>query len=220
MPTIQKQIIKSALLKNRPVITATQMLETMSVNPIPTRAETSDVANAILDGTDAVMLSGETASGKYPVEAVKMMSKIARETENSPFMKYNLRYKHDPSDAVAHAVAHSAVNILDETDAKCIIVFSQSGKTSQLVSKQRPSKPVYAFTSRNATYNRLSLLWGITPMYIAKITDAKRLVEASENLLINKALFEKGDLIVLVIGMGLTVGSTNMIKIHRVGQED
>jgi pyruvate kinase len=220
VPTIQKQIIKSAMLKNRPVITATQMLETMSVNPIPTRAEASDVANAILDGTDAVMLSGETASGKYPVEAVQMMSKIARETENSPFMKYNLRYKHDPSDVIAQAVAQSAVNILDETDAKCIIVFSQSGKTSQLVSKQRPSKPVYAFTSRTATYNRLSLLWGITPMYIAKISDAKRLVEASENLLINKAFFEKDDLIVLVIGRGLTVGSTNMIKIHRVGQED
>lgn len=220
VPTIQKQIIKSALQKNRLVITATQMLETMSVNPIPTRAEASDVANAILDGTDAVMLSGETASGKYPVEAVKMMSRIAREAENSPFMKYNLHYDQDPSDIIAHAVANSAVNILHETEAECIIVFSQSGKTSKLVSKQRPSKPVYAFTSRTEIYNRLSLLWGITPMYIAKIKDAKRLVEASENLLLDKAFFTKGALIVLVIGMGLTVGSTNMIKIHRVGQED
>jgi pyruvate kinase len=220
VPAIQKHIIKSALQKNRVVITATQMLETMSVNPIPTRAEASDVANAILDGTDAVMLSGETASGKYPVEAVQMMVKIARETEKSAFMKYNLNFPKDPKDMIAHAVAHSAVGILHETDAKCMVVFSQSGKTSKLVSKQRPAKPIFAFTSRKQTYNRLALVWGITPMFIAKIKDARRLVEASENLLIEKKEFVKDDLIVLVIGMGLTVGSTNMIKIHRVGQED
>ena len=220
VPTIQKNIINRAVQRNRPVITATQMLETMSVNPIPTRAEASDVANAILDGTDAVMLSGETASGKYPVKAVKMMAKIAREAEGSPFMKYNIAYEPDSKDVITHAVAQSAVNILHEIDAKCIVVFSQSGSTAKQVSKQRPSKPVYAFTSSKDTYHRLSLLWGVTPMYIPQIDNANRLVKSSENLLINKKVFEKGDLIVLVIGTGLKQGSTNMIKIHSVGIEE
>ena len=220
VPTMQKHIIDAALHMNKPVITATQMLETMSVNPIPTRAETSDVANAILDGTDAVMLSGETASGRYPVKAVRMMSKIAREVESSPFMRYNLPFESDPDDLVPHAVAQSAVNILHEINGNSIVAFSVSGRTSKLVSKQRPSNPVYAFTSSKATYNRLSLLWGITPMYIPNIKDARRLIQASENRLIDKSLVKNGDLVVLVIGMGLKEGSTNMIKIHRVGHED
>jgi pyruvate kinase len=220
IPTIQKHIIQAATRMNKPVITATQMLETMCTNPVPTRAEASDVANAILDGTDAVMLSGETASGRYPVKAVRMMVKIAREVERSPFMKYNIPFERDPSDLVPHAVAQSAVNILHEIDGNSIVVFSVSGNTSKQISKQRPSNPVYAFTSSKATYNRLSLLWGITPMYISNIKDARRLVQASENRLIEKKLVKEGDLIVLVIGMGLKQGSTNMVKIHRVGHED
>jgi len=139
VPTIQKHIIHKAILANRPVITATQMLETMIANPIPTRAEVSDVANAIYDGTDAIMLSGETASGKYPVKAVQMMSRIASEAEGSYMMKYNVQYDKDPEDIVTHAVAQASVNILHEVDAKAIIAFSVSGKTSKLISKQRPS---------------------------------------------------------------------------------
>jgi len=202
------------------VITATQMLETMSTNPIPTRAETSDVANAIFDGTDAVMLSGETASGRYPTKAVRMMARIANQAESSPFMRYNVHHDSDPSDLVTHAVAQSAVNILHEIDARCIVAFSVSGKTSKQISKQRPSMPVYAFTSSMDTYNRLSLLWGISPMYIPDIKDARRLITGSENLLMGKKCVAKGDLVVLVIGMGLKRGSTNMIKIHQVGEED
>jgi pyruvate kinase len=220
VPTIQKQIIHTSVQKNKPVITATQMLETMSTNPIPTRAETSDVANAIFDGTDAVMLSGETASGRYPTKAVRMMARIADQAERSPFMRYNVRHDSDPSDLVTHAVAQSAVNILHEIDARCIVAFSVSGKTSKQISKQRPSMPVYAFTSSMDTYNRLSLLWGISPMYIPDIKDARRLISGSENLLMAKKRVAKGDLVVLVIGMGLKRGSTNMIKIHRVGEED
>ena len=220
VPTIQKQIIQAAVLKNKPVITATQMLETMSSNPIPTRAEASDVANAIFDGTDAVMLSGETASGKYPEQAVLMMAKIAAQTENSPFMRYNIQYKRDTADLITHAVAQSAVNIVDEIDARCIVSFSVSGNTSKQVSKQRPSAPVYAFTSSKETFNRLSLLWGITPMYIPEIDDVQRLIKSSEHILIEKQYVNKGDLIVLVIGLGLKEGSTNVIKIHRVGHED
>lgn len=220
VPIIQKNIIAAAVLKNKPVITATQMLETMCVNPIPTRAEASDVANAIFDGTDAVMLSAETASGKYPLKAVRIMAKIAEQAERSSFLKVNIHHESDPVDPITHAVAQSAVNILQEVDARCIIAFSVSGSTSKQISKQRPSKPVYAFSSRMDTYNRLSLLWGITPMFIANIENAGRLVEASERLLLAKNAIQKGDLVVLVIGMGLKAGSTNMIKLHRVGHED
>ncbi len=220
VPTIQKEIIARCRQNNKPVITATQMLETMSFNPIPTRAEASDVANAIFDGTDAVMLSGETASGKYPSEAVEMMAKIARNSESSPFMAYNIQYPSDLSDPVTHAVAQSAVNILHEIEATCIVSFSLSGRTAKQISKQRPLKPVYTFTSQKETYNRLTLLWGITPMYIPKIDNAQRLIDSSENLLINKGYVKKGDLIVLVIGTGLKQGSTNMVKIHHVGQLD
>jgi len=220
VPIIQKQIIFSTMRKNKPVITATQMLESMTANPIPTRAEASDVANAIFDGTDAVMLSGETASGKYPVEAVQMMAKIARAAERSPFLKVNVLHKTDQLAPVAHAVAQGAVNILQEVNARCIIAFSVSGSTSKQISKQRPSKPVYAFTSRKDTYNRLSLLWGITPMLIGNIEHTARLVEASERLLMGKNCVQEGELVVLVIGMGLKAGSTNIIKLHRVGHED
>jgi pyruvate kinase len=220
VPIIQKKIIFAAVRRNKPVITATQMLETMSVNPIPTRAEASDVANAIFDGTDAVMLSGETASGKYPVKAVQMMVKIAEQSESSPFIKVNVDYDTDPADPVTHAVAQGSVNILQEVDARCIIAFSVSGSTSKQISKHRPFKPVYAFTSRMETYHRLSLLWGITPMFITDIENAARLVEASERLLIGRDCVQKGDLVVLVIGMGLKSGSTNIIKLHRVGHDD
>jgi pyruvate kinase len=220
VPTIQKHIINAAIKANRPVITATQMLETMSTNPIPTRAEASDVANAIFDGTDAVMLSGETATGKYPLKAVQMMAKIAKQAERSPFMKYNLTHSIEPVNPIAQAVAQSAVNILHDVDAKSIVAFSVSGGTHKLLSRQRPSKPVYGFTSDLNVYNRMALVWGIIPMYIANINDAQRLVKASENLLLDKHLARKEDLIVLVIGLGLKEGSTNLIKIHRVGHED
>ena len=130
-------------------------------------------------------------------QAVRMMDKIARQAESSPFMTYNRQYSPDPADRVTHAVAQSAVNILGEIDARCIIVFSQSGGTSMQISKQRPVRPVYAFTSRMDTYHRLSLMWGITPMFIADIQDATRLIRGSENLLIEKNHVKKGDLIVL-----------------------
>jgi len=220
VPTIQKHIIQAAIQANRLVITATQMLETMSANPIPTRAEASDVANAIFDGTDAVMLSGETAVGKYPVKAVQMMSKIAAQAEASPFMKYNLKDLVATPNPIAQAVAQSAVNIAHEVHGRSIVAFSVSGSTHKLISRQRPIKPVYGFTSDFKVYNRMALIWGVTPMYIAKINDAQRLVKASENLLLDKKLTRKDDLIVLVIGLGLKEGSTNLIKIHRVGHED
>jgi pyruvate kinase len=220
VPTIQKQLIHAANHANKPVITATQMLESMCSNPIPTRAEASDVANAIFDGTGAVMLSGETASGKYPVEAVGMMARIAANAENSPFMKYNLKYPKNPVDPVSHAVAQSAVNILHEINAKGILVFSVSGSTAKLISRKRPSMPVFAFTPDARVYKRLAMIWGITPLYLPSIEDVQRLIKASENILIGKGLLKPDDLTVIAIGLGFKEGSTNVIKIHRVGQED
>ena len=220
VPTIQKHIIAKAIAANKPVITATQMLETMSENPVPTRAEVSDVANAIYDGTDAVMLSGETASGKYPVKAVKMMAKIAAEAEKSPFIKYNIGHEQDRHNLVTHAVAQSAVNIVQEIDARAIVAFSVSGSTSKFVSKHRPSKPIYAFTPSTTIYNRLALIWGITPLYVPRLSDTRKLIDLAEKKLIEKKLVKENDLIILLTGLGLTRGSTNMIKIHRIGQDD
>lgn len=220
VPTVQKLIIDKAVRANKPVITATQMLETMRDNPVPTRAEVSDVANAIFDGTDAIMLSGETATGKYPVEAVKMMARIAAEAESSPFMKYNIAHDRSCEELIAHAAAQSAVNVLHEVDAKAIISFSVSGKTSKLISKQRPCKPVYAFTPCMKAYNRMAMLWGIIPVYIPKIDDTKHLIATSENLLVEKKLIRQNDVVVIVIGLAFKTGSTNLVKIHRVGRDD
>ncbi len=220
VPNIQKHIIKKSIRANRPVITATQMLETMTVNPIPTRAEASDVANAIYDGTDAVMLSAETASGNFPVKAVQMMERIALEAENSPFMSYNIHFEKDPDDLVTHAVAQSSVNILHEVDARAIVTFSVSGKTPKLISKQRPSKPVYAFTPFIEQYNRMALTWGITPLLVSPINDAKRLIDAGVKIIFEKKYVKNNDIVIIVTGMALKTGSTNLIKIHRIGIED
>lgn len=220
VPIVQKHIINQAILANKPAITATQMLETMIDNPIPTRAEVSDVANAVYDGTGALMLSGETASGQYPVEAVQMMARIVAEAEASYLMKYNLEHSIDPDNRVTHAVAHSSVNLLHEINAKAIAVFSVSGRTSMFISKHRPSKPVYAFTPSTTIYNRLALIWGLTPIYIPEIEDANRLIVTGETTLLQKQLIQNDDLIVIVSGLALQKGSTNLLKIHRVGHED
>ena len=220
VPTIQKMIIQKAIAANKPVITATQMLESMHQNPIPTRAEASDVANAIMDGTDAVMLSGETASGRYPVESVKMMSKIAAQVEGSQFLRTNIMHKKDPEHIVTQAVAQSAVQMLSEVDAKAIIAFSVSGSTSKYISKHRPSRRVYAFTPHVKVYNRLSMVWGIAPTLVSKIQNTQKLMDAAEHLLVDKGVLKADDLVVIIIGLALKTGSTNMIKIHQVGHDD
>ncbi len=220
VPMIQKDMIRKSIAANKVVITATQMLETMSSNPVPTRAEASDVANAIFDGTDAVMLSAETATGKYPVQAVQMMRKIAAEAEASSFMRYNSRYPKDPNTLVAQAVAQSAVDILNELDAMAIIVFSVSGKTSKSISKQRPAVPIYAFSPSRDVYNRLSLAWGVTPFIIPEIRSTQKLIDAGEAILREKKMVKPNNLVIVVTGLALKSGSTNMIKIHKVGRKD
>ncbi len=220
VPMIQKKMIEKAINANKPVITATQMLETMIRNPVPTRAEASDVANAIFDGTDAVMLSGETAVGKNPIKAVQMMARIAREAENSAFMNYNILRKREVKKEITKAVAQSAVSILNELDAKAIIVFSVSGKTSKLISKQRPNVPVCAFSPSKEVYHRLSLVWGITPLIIPEIKDTKQLIDKGEAIVRDIKMVRKDDLVVIITGLALKSGSTNMIKIHKVGERD
>jgi len=220
VPTIQKMIVQKAIAANKPVITATQMLESMHQNPIPTRAEASDVANAIMDGTDAVMLSGETASGRYPVEAVLMMSKIAAQVEQSDFLRTNIMHTKDLDNIVTQAVAQSAVQMLSEVGAKAIIAFSVSGSTSKYISKHRPSRLVYAFTPHVKVYNRLSLVWGLAPTLISKIENTQKLMDAAERLLVGKEVIKQDDLVVIIIGLALKTGSTNMIKIHQVGHDD
>ena len=140
--------------------------------------------------------------------------------EKSPFIKYNIHHEKDPENPVTHAVAQSSVNILHEVDAKAIASFSVSGSTAKFVSKHRPSKPVYAFTPSTDTYNRLALIWGITPLYIPSIKNTKRLIEAAEKNMIEKGFIKNDDLIVFITGLALKQGSTNLIKIHRIGQDD
>jgi len=220
VPTIQKMIIQKAIAANKPVITATQMLESMHQNPIPTRAEASDVANAIMDGTDAVMLSGETASGQYPVEAVKMMSKIATQAECSQFLRYNITHKKDHDNIVTQAVAQSAVDMISDVGARAIIAFSVSGATSKYISKHRPARRIYAFTPLAKIYNRLSLVWGVAPTLVSKIKDTRKLMDAAEHLLVDKGVLKQDDLVVIITGLAFKSGSTNMIKIHQVGHDD
>ncbi|MBU2644911.1 pyruvate kinase [bacterium] len=220
VPNIQKMIITKSMKANKLVITATQMLETMCTHSIPTRAEASDVANAIFDGTDAVMLSGETASGKYPVKTVQMMTRIATQAENSPFMRYNIQYEKDERNLVVHAVSQSAVNIHREVSAKAIFAFSVSGKTSKLISKQRPSSPIYAFSPSQSIYNRMSLVWGVQPILIKPITDAVKLILEGERAAIANRYVKKNDLVIIVTGLALTKGSTNLIKLHTIGRID
>lgn len=220
IPPIQKLIINKTISANKPVITATQMLETMTNNAVPTRAEASDVANAIFDGTDAVMLSAETATGKYPVKTIEMMSKIAFQAESSPFMKYNIQYEKDEKNLVVHAIAQSAVNIHHEVNAKAIVAFSVSGKTSKLISKQRPSIPVYAFSPSKTIFRRLSLVWGVTPLLIDAIRSETSLIEEGEEIIVRRKFVKKDDLIIMVTGLALTKGSTNLIKLHCIGHKD
>jgi pyruvate kinase len=220
VPVIQKYIIKESIKANRPVITATQMLETMVNNPIPTRAEASDVANAIYDGTSAIMLSAESASGKYPLKAVQMMSKIAREVEASPYMNFNIHHERTEEDPITHAVAQQAVSILCELNAKAIISFSMSGKTGKLISKQRPGCPVYVFTPSIRTYNRLALVWGVTPLIVPAVKNTQHLIDLAEKILIKKKVVKKNDVIVIMAGLALETGTTNLIKIHHIGRKD
>jgi pyruvate kinase len=219
VPIIQKMIIERANRTRVPVITATQMLESMTMNPRPTRAEASDVANAILDGTDAVMLSGETAVGHYPVESVTMMARIAVEAERRILEGRVFRRRRDGEQyTFSDAIGDAACLAAHDLNAKAIVVFTQSGATARLISKYRPHVPIIAFTPAEQTLRRLCLYWGVTPKIMKEVVNTDRMVAAVEERLLSDKEVSPGDILVIVAGTPITAkGGTNFLKLHRVG---
>jgi len=216
VPVVQKEIISRAREHRRPVITATQMLESMTENPRPTRAEASDVANAIFDGSDAVMLSAETATGKYPVESVGMMARIIEEAEASihEFPRPASTERLKVAETVAELVCHAS----RELHMKLIAVFTHSGFTARLVSRYRPLVPIIAFSPEAATRRRMALLWGVTPRTIVDIRKIDALPALAEKRLLEERLVRKGDVIGIVAGTPLGIrGTTNFMKFHVIG---
>ncbi|ADU65833.1 pyruvate kinase [Desulfurispirillum indicum] len=200
VPLIQKRIIHMANARAIPVITATQMLESMINNPRPTRAEASDVANAILDGSDAVMLSGETARGKYPVDAVRMMARIATEVERGMLQDHALRLEamnFADVDAVPHAVGGAIEAISNRLPIKAVWVYTQKGGTARLASRHRPRIPVLAFTPHVSLYRRLSLLWGIHPVLIEPVHSIEELMESARRISEYRGVVKTGDKVII-----------------------
>lgn len=213
VPVLQKQIIEKANAHGVTVITATQMLETMVKEPTPTRAEASDVANAIFDGTDCVMLSAETASGSYPVEAVKTMGRIIAEAERGPHRPRHLHDHEYPGQSLVHAVVHSACHAAAEVGAKAILVFTMSGTTARLLSKLKPNQPIIALTPRGQTYNQLTLYWGVTPVISPLGHSTDEMIARACQKVRAARMLQKGDKVVVVSGTQQLMGATNMMKI-------
>jgi len=216
VPVVQKAIIKRAREFRRPVITATQMLESMTENPRPTRAEASDVANAIFDGSDAVMLSAETATGKYPVEAVSMMARIIEEAEGSitEFPRPAPQERLKVAETVAELVCHAS----RELHMKLIAVFTHSGFTARLISRYRPLVPIIAFSPDVETRRRMALIWGVRPRSIPDVRKVDGLAAVAEKRLLEERLARKGDVIGIVAGTPMGIrGTTNFMKFHVIG---
>lgn len=219
IPIIQKDIIWRCYNAGKPVITATQMLDSMIEHPRPTRAEITDVANAIYDGTSAIMLSGETAAGRWPVEAVRTMSAIAERTESD--INYDKRLKMRTMEgqlSVAGAVAHAACTTAMDIKANAIITVSKSGETARLLCKYRPETPIIACVLTEQVYRQLTLSWGITPIMMEYAHDTDELIEKAVSTSQSAGLVQDGDLVVITAGVPVGIsGTTNMIKAHLVG---
>lgn len=218
VPLIQKRVVALANARKVPVIIATQMLESMTVHPRPTRAETSDVANAILDGTDAVMLSSETATGRFPREAVRMMDRIISTTESSPrYAGHTRRRPGDESLSVPEAVCESVAHMAEELRLKALAVFTQSGSSARLVSKYRPRVPIFAFSPIRHILPRVGLYWGVTPVHMRHVESTDRMVEGAARRLLELGAVKPGDLIAVVAGTPIARrGTTNLLKLHRI----
>ncbi len=215
VPHIQKMLIQKANQHAKPVITATQMLRSMVGSPRPTRAEATDVANAVLDGTDAVMLSEETAVGHYPVEAVKFMARIVWNAEQD--FPHQAFLKVIPAKEIADAVAHAACVLADHLNAAAIVVHTRSGRTAGAVSRFRPKQPVIALSPLKRTVQILPLFWGCVPLFITETQDMDEMIESTGRVLLQNGLVRKGELIVLTAGLPVGVpGSTNMIKVKKL----
>lgn len=215
VPLVQKRIIEKCNVAGKPVITATQMLDSMQRNPRPTRAEASDVANAIFDGTDAIMLSGETAAGKYPVESVLTMSRIAEKAESALnyrelFLKQRIAQETSVTEAISQSVAISALDL----NAKAIISSTESGQTARMVSKYRPNAPIIAVTTQDRTLRRMALVWGVTPVKGEQASSTDEMFEYALQGGEKSGLVKSGDLVVITAGVPLgQSGSTNLVKV-------
>ncbi len=218
VPAIQKHVIRCAAEYRKPVITATQMLESMIENPRPTRAEASDVANAIYDGTDAVMLSGETAAGKYPVEAVKMMAKIVSETESH--LRDSSAWDSRPSRvrlSIAETICESAAHAAEDLDVSAIAVFTESGTTARQLSKYRPKPPIFALSSIDSVIHRMGLLWGVHAIKCPKLLTAEQMVDHVETVLEEGGFVKPKEIVGIVAGTQTRSGSTNFLRLHVLG---
>ncbi|MED0755649.1 pyruvate kinase [Aneurinibacillus thermoaerophilus] len=219
VPLVQKELIRRCNEAGKPVITATQMLDSMQRNPRPTRAEASDVANAIFDGSDAIMLSGETAAGKYPIEAVKTMNRIAERTEAALAYREILhthssaKQMHIP-DALSQAVA----NVAFDLDAAAIITATESGHTARMVSKFRPKAPIIAVTPHEHVCRKLALVWGVIPLYSEPTESTDEMLDISVRTAVRSGIVKRGDLVVITAGVPVREsGTTNLLKVHIVG---
>ncbi|MGK2906704.1 MAG: pyruvate kinase [Desulfuromonadales bacterium] len=221
VPLIQKHIIRQCNLAGKPVITATQMLESMIHNPRPTRAETSDVANAILDGTDAVMLSAETASGKYPCEAVAMMVRVAVDVERYPQLKEHFLHaltEQTGYRSLPEAIGQAACRVAENVGAAAILAFTQTGSTAALVAKYRPSMPVYAVTPSQAVRRRMALYSGVRSIRVDIEGDTEAQIRSVDAAVLEAGVLNKGDVVVITMGSPLSdPGTTNLLKVHRLG---
>jgi pyruvate kinase len=221
VPVIQKQVIRRAAAWRKPVITATQMLESMIENPRPTRAEASDVANAIFDGSDAVMLSAETATGRYPREAVAMMARIIVEAECNmgDFTQPRRRRDHrglSVAETICESIAHSA----EDLPMGAIVVFTETGNTARMISKHRPQVPIYAFTHSLPVVQRVNLYWGVHPVRCRQAKSAEQMVTMAEQELLRRGQLKPGDVLGVVAGTRQASGSTNFMRLHQVSPED
>lgn len=220
VPLVQKLMIEKCNQTGKPVITATQMLDSMQRNPRPTRAEASDVANAILDGTDAIMLSGETAAGKYPFESVATMSRIAERTEaalhyREIFQKQAKAQQTTVTEAISQAVANSALDL----DAKAIVTSTESGYTARMVSKYRPKSPIIAVTPQEQVLRRLQLVWGVVPVQGTMADTTDGMFEIAVEGALQSGIVRVGDTIIITAGVPVgRSGTTNLIKIHHIGE--
>jgi pyruvate kinase len=218
VPVIQKHVIRKAAEWRKPVITATQMLESMIDNPRPTRAEASDVANAIFDGTDAVMLSAETASGKYPREAVAIMGRIVVEAERSmveeglPPRRRRTNQRLSVAESICESMAHAA----NDLDMGAIAVFTESGNTAKLISKYRPKAQIFGFSHMPHVCNRMNLLWGVQPVFHHPARSSEDMVDMAETELLNQGKVQPGEVMGVVAGTRLASGSTNFMRLHVV----
>ena len=221
VPVLQKQMIRKGLQQGKPVITATQMLDSMMRNPRPTRAEVSDVANAVYDGTGCVMLSGETAGGKYPVEALQAMVGIVTETENAiDYWKQFQKQRVLPASNINDAITHTCCLTAKDLNAKAILAATNSGRSARMICRFRPACPIAAITMHEKVRRQLNISWGVTPYLAGEVNSTDRIFSLSAEVALKEKLVENGDTVVITAGVPLgKIGSTNLIKAQVIDEE-